>query len=150
MTEVSKNMAYTLTHSDASSFVFPGEEWWYVLDLMEEYGWEPAGTISPRPEGSWDGTYLAARGQKVGVQDAAAMVSALESALPNIAEGETTSETSQATSSASPDSKSRDPRTALRQALRRTDPREVLRGPARQRLHAFVEFARSGEFRIGD
>ena len=143
-------MAYTLTHSDGSSFVFPGEEWWYVLELMEQYGWERAGTINPKLEGSWDGTYLATRGQKVGVQDAAAMASALESALPNIAEGDTTSGTSQATSSAPPDPKSHDPRTVLRQALRRTDPREVLRGPAKQRLRAFVEFARLGEFRIGD
>jgi len=142
-------MAYTLTHSDGSSFVFPGEEWWYVLKLLEQYGWVPVGTITLEP-GSWDGSYLAQRGQKVLAQDAAAMASALETALPDIAEVDTTSGTSQATSSASSEPKAHDPRTALRQVLRRTDPIEVLRGSAKQRLRAFVDFARSGEFRIGD
>jgi hypothetical protein len=139
-------MACTLTHSDGSSLVFPGEEWPYVLQLLEQYGWDPVGTISPRLDGSWDGTYLVARGQMVSVQDATAMASALESALPEIAE-----EDAGATSptASSPDRKSDDPRSALSRALRRTDPREVLKGPAKQRLRAFIEFARSGEFRIG-
>ena len=49
-------MGYELTHADGSTFVFPGEEWWYVLELMRQYGWEAAGTTGPSPEGSWDGS----------------------------------------------------------------------------------------------
>ena len=141
-------MAYTLTHSDGSSFVFAGEEWSYVLELLEQFGWEPARTIHPKSEGSWDGTYLATRGQRVGAQDAAAIASALERALPNIAEGDSASGTDKAASGASAQPKSHDYHDALRQLLRKTDPKEVLRGAARQRLRAFAEFARSGEFRI--
>ena len=142
-------MSYTLTHSDGSSFLFPGEEWWYVLELLEQYGWEPAGTTHPGSHVSWDGTYLATREQEVAAQDATAMASALESALPHIAEGDGEGGTGQETPSTFPNRKRRDPRTALRKALRRTDPSEVLRGPAKERLRAFIDFARSGAFRIG-
>jgi len=137
---------YELTHADGSSFVFPGEEWWYVLELMRQYGWEAAGTTGPNPEGSWDGNYLATRGQKVRDADAQAMAKALELALPEIAEDESR----EAASGASPGTRSRDPRTALRKALKKTDPKEVLKGPARERVRAFMDFARSGSFRIGD
>jgi hypothetical protein len=138
-------MGYELTHADGSSFVFPGEEWWYVLELMRQYGWEAPGTTGPNPEGSWDGNYLATRGQKVRAEDAQTMASALELALPEIADADAADASEAATGTTS-----RDPRTALRQALKKTDPKEVLKGSAKERVRAFVDFARSGAFRIGE
>jgi hypothetical protein len=72
--------------------------WPRLLQIAEDYGWEPAGTLPPEPtpedeedteekaEGdrAWSGSYTTNDGQVVTAEDAANLADALEQALPDI------------------------------------------------------------------
>jgi hypothetical protein len=59
-------------------------EWYFILIFAEQYGWMPAGTVSPRylnPRIIWDGQYDLDAGQQVTAEDATEMARALQFAL---------------------------------------------------------------------
>jgi hypothetical protein len=57
--------------------------WPAVLQLAEDYGWQPAGTIPPKRinRDAWDGGYASCDGQLVSADDAKALADALERGL---------------------------------------------------------------------
>ena len=57
--------------------------WPAVLQLAEDYGWQPAGTLPPRriKRDAWDGGYASCDGQLVSADDARALADALELGL---------------------------------------------------------------------
>jgi hypothetical protein len=78
-------MGMDLVGEAGATFRATGSGWAYYLNLAQEYGWKPAGTRRPRGLISmfrrWPGHYDSNDGQRVSKQDAAAMATALESAL---------------------------------------------------------------------
>ncbi len=64
--------------------------WPRLLQIAEEYGWEPAGTtVDPHdeeemPHGRWSGGYTSNDAQTVTAEDARNLADALERALPDI------------------------------------------------------------------
>ena len=58
--------------------------WFQILNLAEQYGWEPSGTVDPYPwweeeidKSDWDGGYTHHEGQTVKSEDAKNMADAL-------------------------------------------------------------------------
>ncbi len=80
--------------SSEATMLFGHESWLALLGLAFRYGWRPHGTTEPahwdfnpwaRSEPQWTGKdYFSTLGQQVSREDAAAMASALTSALPDI------------------------------------------------------------------
>jgi hypothetical protein len=65
--------------------------WPRLLQIAEEYGWEPAGTLPPEymempEEGQWSGDYTSNDQQTVTAEDAWQLAEALERALDDIPE----------------------------------------------------------------
>ena len=77
---------------------FSVTSWWKVLQLAQEYGWQPTGTQAPTftlADGTveavegWSGTYLSNSYQRVGDEDAANIAEALRRALGDIPDFDT-------------------------------------------------------------
>ena len=62
--------------------------WSWVLELAEEFGWQPVGTGAPprMKKADWNGVYWSNENQLFYARDAAAMAGALERALDAIPE----------------------------------------------------------------
>jgi hypothetical protein len=79
--------------------------WYFALELGKRYGWEPRGTLRPRPRGrragraglgdgstyrphtgqhAWYNSYVGLHGRRVTRADARAWAGALEAALPDV------------------------------------------------------------------
>jgi len=77
-------MSLELHGSSGESVTVSEAEWYFILIFAEQYGWIPAGTLSPRfhnPSIIWDGQYDFEAGQKVTLEDSMEMAKALECAL---------------------------------------------------------------------
>lgn len=75
-------MGVDLSNDAGDERCYSGTAWDLILNLAEEYGWAPAGTVPP--EGTspdeWDGSYDASCGQSVHASDAQALAAALRKA----------------------------------------------------------------------
>jgi hypothetical protein len=143
----------TLTNP-AGSMRVNNASWVMVLRLATTYGWKPKGTIEPD---DWSGVaadgvtprlwnprnYWSRHGQQVLSEDAEALASALETALPDVPDHDAM-EHKIVTSIDFPD------RNALRfvDPFKRFNPYEYFSGTNKARLTRFIEFCRSGGFRI--
>jgi len=80
-------MGYDLK-GDGGRFRWNVTSWPLLLELAQQYGWEPQGTTLHDDEGviedEWAGGYCSNDGQQVSAADAAALADALERALPDI------------------------------------------------------------------
>lgn len=70
------------SHADNTWFDFTTVEWHKLIELAQEYGWQPAGT--QLDEDNWSGTYLSNDGQIVTQNDALALGNALSAAAAAI------------------------------------------------------------------
>ena len=70
------------SHADDTTFDFTTVEWHKLIELAQEYGWQPAGT--QRDEENWSGTYLSNDGQSVTQSDALALGNALNAAAAQL------------------------------------------------------------------
>jgi hypothetical protein len=147
--------------------------WAKVLDLAQQYGWEPAGTEAPdfevkdedgnvdhelseqlscRAE-DWDGNYSTNDFQSVTEHDAANIADALERALDDIPDFDANEKTKEYTLDDPPAN------AAARAVLAGTggplvgpddslDPREFLGGQEKRKVRDFISFCRAGGFLI--
>lgn len=69
--------------ADGSTFEFATIEWHKLIELAQEYGWQPAGTQAAE-EKNWSGSYWSNDGQVVEKDDATALSNALLDAGANI------------------------------------------------------------------
>ncbi len=77
-------MSLELRGSQGGLVTVSDAEWTFILIFAEQYGWIPAGTVSPRdlsPRITWDGQYDLDAGQQVTAEDASEMAKALQYAL---------------------------------------------------------------------
>ena len=75
-------MGYDLTNAPGQTHQWTVLGWWHLLNLAREYGWSPRGTEpSGDCSGGWDGSYFRNDSQRVTVEDAAALASALDRLL---------------------------------------------------------------------
>jgi hypothetical protein len=82
-------MTVYLSSKKEGGFHFNNCAWSKILNLAEQYGWEPAGTIDPywadEPDThEWNGNYTSHDGQAVKSEDAENMADALEKSLKDI------------------------------------------------------------------
>ncbi len=90
-------MGYDFRNKNGDTFRGAGNTWSLVVKLAHCYGWEPAGTTipvlgpdtqhgarTPQEADEWRGAYCANNLQIVNAEDARAMASAVERALPDI------------------------------------------------------------------
>src|SRR5688500_15058490 len=70
------------SHADDTTFDFTTVEWHKLIELAQEYGWQPAGT--QLDEEGWSGTYLSNDGQIVTQSDALALGNALSAAAAQL------------------------------------------------------------------
>jgi hypothetical protein len=70
------------SHDDGTHFDFSTVEWHKLIELAQEYGWQPAGT--QLDEANWSGTYLSNDGQTVTQTDALALGNALDAAAAQL------------------------------------------------------------------
>lgn len=75
-----------LTNRSGGTFHFGTTPWCFLLNLAELYGWQPAGTESPRDwdeneDGEWQGDYDTNDGQTVTPADARSLADAVAAAL---------------------------------------------------------------------
>lgn len=91
-------MGYDLRNGNSKDFRFSDREFGPMLQLAEQHGWKPHGTLLPSLydidtgeeipsyEDDWSGFYLSNDGQIVTDEDAAALADALERALASSSE----------------------------------------------------------------
>ena len=87
-------MGMSLVNQHDDRLRFTNVAWARILYLAEDYGWQPAGTVSPCDHEDptsefymaepWDGNYGSNDGQTVTADDAEAFADALEGALRDI------------------------------------------------------------------
>jgi hypothetical protein len=77
-------MGMDLVNTVGDKLRFSSSGWGFYLDVAQEYGWKPAGTLAPetyKEPLSWQGDYESNVGQLVSRTDAQALADALERAL---------------------------------------------------------------------
>ncbi|MCA1963923.1 MAG: hypothetical protein LDL31_08270 [Prosthecobacter sp.] len=77
----------TILKRRGDSFRWKFDSWEAVLELAQEFGWQPAGTKPPRGTrvADWDADdYVSCNGQQMTAPDVAAMADALSKALKKI------------------------------------------------------------------
>jgi hypothetical protein len=143
----------------AGEMEFTHTSWGYLLQLAEEYDWEPYGTLPPRigrltdphiPEEAWEyeehpewgGGYHSNDFQSVTDEDAANLVAALERALPDISDEDLMA----AYETTTPEVAALGLR-AFPSDLE-VDPREWFSGPSKHKVQRFIEFCKAGGFTI--
>ena len=136
---------------------FSVTSWCKVLQLAQEYGWQPAGTQAPTfalVEGTtetvedWDGTYLSNSFQRVTDEDAANIAEALQRALSDIPDFDTDEKWVELTPSNPFE------RMMVEQGFQMSGPNpsltpiEFFSGEAKQKVKNFIEYCQAGGFCI--
>lgn len=141
--------------SDNGRFRVNDASWAMVLRLAYTHGWRPAGTREPdgftglAPDGEtprlWNPkNYWARRGQHVSDEDAAAMASALESALPDIPDHDAMGHKVVSTIDM-PDGRE----WRFISPFKKFNPYEYFSGTSKPKLIRFIAFLNQGGFTIG-
>jgi hypothetical protein len=97
---MSRDDPFVTIYNSHCEFNLPSHDWRRILWIAQCYGWQPAGTAPPkdfateagscrRRSVNWDGVYFPPDGQEIKVEDAEALATALERALPDIPNRET-------------------------------------------------------------
>ena len=77
-------MGYDLTNDGGGHHQWKALGWWQLLNLAHRYGWRPRGTrlsSTSAEEPRWDGNYFANAGQEVTEEDARGLATALQQML---------------------------------------------------------------------
>jgi hypothetical protein len=137
---------------------FSVTSWWKVLQLAQEYGWQPTGTQAPTftlADGTveavegWSGTYLSNSYQRVGDEDAANIAEALRRALGDIPDFDTDEKWVDLPPSNPFERMMAEKGFEMSGPNPSLTPIEFFSGEAKQRVKDFIVYCQAGGFHIG-